>query len=152
MSVPNSRNWKAVELPNVQVTGEVEANSPSLHKRVPQSLNPRVLMLDLSKVDDGSEYKKVEYEEQNETDAYDEVEIFYLGQEVSRIVVEHSKATTRKGSTRGAKKRAKPTLKESIKKKKAKKTKKTSANKKTTPRTNKVKKKSRTKASRKKRI
>jgi hypothetical protein len=127
MSVPNSRNWKAVEQQDpagggylVQVTGEVEANTPTLHVRVPQGLDPRILMLDLSKVDDGSEYEPVEYRQPSGVNAYEDVDIFYLGQEVARIRVEQPSVASQDGS-KDARKQAKPARKKAAKKKGAKK-------------------------------
>jgi hypothetical protein len=171
MSVPNSRNWKAVEEPNlegggyrVRVTGEVEAESPSLHARVPQGLDPRILMLDLSKVDEGSDYQEVQFREPSEVHSFDQVDIFFLGQEVSRITVEQSESTTRQDrKDRGerpkrrrekavkkktAKKRSKKTSKRKMKKA-ANRTAKRSTEKKSK---RKSKKKSAKRASRKKRI
>jgi hypothetical protein len=125
MPVPNSGNWKAVEEPNlegggyrVRVTGEVEAESPSLHARTPQGLDPRILMLDLSKVDEGSDYQEVEFRQPSEVHAYDHVDIFFLGQEVSRIEVEQPDMMTGPGRR---KKQAKPARKQAAKRKSAKK-------------------------------
>jgi len=165
MSVPNSRNWKAVEQPDlgggsyhVRITGEVEAETPSLHVRVPQGLDPRILMLDLSKVDNGPDYQQVELRQPSEVHAYDQVDIFFLGQEVSRITVEQPKTMTDHDGRKGRKQRTKPARKKAaIKKTARKKTAKKKAKKTTKNKTNKTtkkkgKKKSAKKASRKKRI
>jgi ABC transporter substrate binding protein len=45
-------------------------------------------------VEDGSDYEKVEYRQASDVHAYDEVNIFYLGQEVSRITVAAGVAVT----------------------------------------------------------
>jgi hypothetical protein len=160
MSVPNSRNWKAVEEPNleggsyrVRVTGEVEAESPSLLARVPQGLDPRILMLDLSKVDDGPDYQAVEFRQASELHGYDHVDIFFLGQEVSRINVEEHAGPDRKRNKRRKPARKKAAKKKSAKKKTtkpAKKKMKKTANKRTAKK--KSKKKSAKRATRKKRI
>ena len=166
MSIPNSRNWKAIEEPNleggsyrVRVTGEVEAESPSLHARVPQGLDPRILMLDLGKVDEGSDYQEVEFRQPSEVRAYDQVDIFFLGQEVSRINVEQSEMMAAPESGK-RKKRTKPAEKKAAKKKSAKKKKKTTKKKATKKKTKKTaktakkksKKKSAKRVNRKKRI
>ena len=144
----------------VRVTGEVEAESPSLHARVPQGLDPRILMLDLSKVDEGSDYGEVEFRQPSEVRAYDRVDIFFLGQEVSRINVEQSEMMAAPDSGK-RKKRTKPAGKKTAKKKSAKKkTKKTTKKKTTKKKTKKTaktakkksKKKSAKRVNRKKRI
>jgi hypothetical protein len=160
MSVPNSRNWKAVEQRNpaggsylVHVKGEVEANIPTLLARVPQGLDPRILMLDLSKVDDGREYERVEYRHPSGFNAYENVDIFYLGQEVARITVERPETTASRDGSKRARKQAKPTQKKAAKKEGAKRKTKKSAKKKTRKTTKKKsKQKSHTKAKRKKQL
>jgi hypothetical protein len=165
MSIPNSRNWKAVEQKNptgggylVQVTGEVEASTPTLQARVPQGLEPRILMLDLSKVDDGSGYETVEYRHPSEVNAYEDVDIFYLGQEVARIRVEQSETITSQAGSKGARKQTKPARKKAGKTKATKKmeakkkTKKAAKKRRARPAKKKRKKKSLTKGRRKKRL
>jgi len=114
-------------------------------------------MLDLSKVDEGPDYQEVEFRQPSELRAYDHVDIFFLGQEVSRIKVEPSEMTaSQNGGKR--KKRAKPTRKKAAKKKSAKKKTRKTAKKKTKKTAKKKsakkksKKKSTKKVSRKKRI
>jgi hypothetical protein len=84
--------------------------------RVPQGLDPRILMLDLSKMDDGSEYEPVEYRQPSGVNAYEDVEIFYLGQEVARIRVEQPEAMASQDGSKNARKQAKLARKKVAKK------------------------------------
>jgi hypothetical protein len=124
MSVPNSRNWKAVEQQDpaggsylVQVAGQVEAKTPTLHPRIPQGLDPRILMLDLSKVDDGSDYEPVEYRHPSSVNGYEDVDIFFLGQEVARIRVEQPETMASQDGRKDARKQTKSARKIGTKKK-----------------------------------
>lgn len=92
MSVQASKNWKAVESTNfagidrkLTVTGEVEVGAanqePVLTRAVPQGINPKILILELSTTEDddvGADvltWKQAKYEEPIEEDQYSQVEI-----------------------------------------------------------------------------
>jgi hypothetical protein len=69
-----------------------------LHERKPQGPNPRILLLDLKIESTGKpgqqtpEMRKIEqYRKPTNGHAYDEVEIFYEGQQIARMKVDHPK-------------------------------------------------------------
>lgn len=115
---PNTRNWKANELPDfigrkyqVHVSGDVQVTAtnrtPKLSYRVPQGFNPRILMLNLTIVSSGGFggqivfYKSVQFTKATTGDQYDEVDILYRGKSIQRIKVGHPKTL----ATRAAKKK-----------------------------------------------
>ena len=122
---PNTRNWKANELPNligrnykIHVTGDVEVTAtnqtPKLSDRVPQGINPRILLLNLTIVTSGVGgqivfYRSVQYTKATSGDQYDEVDIFYRGKIIKRIKVDHpktlAKRTAKKKKARKKKRR-----------------------------------------------
>ena len=122
---PNTRNWKANELPNfigrnynVHVTGDVQVTAtnktPKLSFRVPQGFNPRILLLNLTIVTRGGFggqivfYKSVQYMKATSGDQYDEVDILFRGKIIKRIKVGHPKTLakrTAKKKKAGKKKR-----------------------------------------------
>ena len=115
---PNTRNWKANELPDfigrkyqVHVSGDVQVTAtnrtPKLSYRVPQGFNPRILMLNLTIVSSGGFggqivfYKSVQFTKATTGDQYDTVDILYRGKSIQRIKVGHPKTL----ATRAAKKK-----------------------------------------------
>ena len=109
---PNTRNWKANELPNligrnykIHVTGDVEVTAtnqtPKLSDRVPQGINPRILLLNLTIVTSGVGgqivfYRSVQYTKATSGDQYDEVDIFYRGKIIKHIKVGHPKTLAKR--------------------------------------------------------
>jgi hypothetical protein len=148
MTAPNTRNWSAKELPDfaghryhIEVNGEVETLatnfSPRLAEHVPQGINPRILLLDLTIVKTAEfggqivEFHKVAFEHQTSGLQYDEVDILFEGEIIQRIKVDHPKtaaaaAPKKPAAGKAAKKSAK---KKPAKKKGAKKTAKKTAKK-----------------------
>lgn len=123
---PNTRNWKANELPDfagrnykIHVSGDVEVTAtnqtPKLSYRVPQGFNPRILMLNLRIVKSGDFggqivfYKSVQYMKATSGDQYDTVDILYRGKSIQRIKVGHPK-TLAKRSVKKKKARRKKRL------------------------------------------
>lgn len=137
-AAPNTRSWKAVEMPDfagrnyhLTVTGEVEVSAtnlmPKLDERTPQGFNPRILLLDLAIVSTGGLggpimiYKPARYARPATGNQYAEVDILFEGKVIERIAVDHPKTV--------AKTPAKKPAKKSTKKKSAKKAAKKSAGK-----------------------
>jgi hypothetical protein len=122
---PNTRNWKANELPDfigrryqIHVSGDVQVTAtnrtPKLSYRNPQGINPRILMLNLTIVSSGGFggqivfYKSVQYAKTTSGNQYDEVDILYRGKVIQRIKVGHPKTLakrTAKKKKAGRKKR-----------------------------------------------
>ena len=155
MTAPKTRNWSANELPDfaghryhLKVHGEVETSAtnyaPKLTEHIPQGINPRILLLDLTVVKTAEfggqivEYHKVAFEHPTSGHQYDEVDILFEGNVIERIKVNHpktaaaaapkkpaaSKAAKKPAKKKPAKKKgAKKAAKKSTKKKSAKKTK-----------------------------
>jgi hypothetical protein len=145
MTAPNTRNWSANELSDfagrhyhIEVNGEVQTPatnfSPKLTERIPQGINPRILLLDLTIVktaEDGGqivEYHKATYEHPTSGHQYDEVDILFDGEIIERIKVGHPKtfaaAAPKKPAARKAAKtsgKKKPAKKKAAKKAPAKK-------------------------------
>ncbi len=99
---PTARNWKANEIPDfagrrylLVVTGEVQVTATNqtskLTEHVPQGLNPRILLLDLSIVSSSGfggqivSSKSVQYEKATSGNQYDEVGILFGGKIIQRI-------------------------------------------------------------------
>lgn len=106
---PNTRNWLANEIPDfagrsyrVVVTGDVQVTAtnltPKLSARVPQGINPRILLLDLDIVKTGVFggqivfYKHAMFTRRTSGDSYDEVDILFGGRIIKRIRVGHPKS------------------------------------------------------------
>jgi hypothetical protein len=145
MTAPNTRNWSANELSDlvgrhyhIEVHGEVETSatnySPKLAEHVPQGINPRILLLDLTIVKTAEfggqivEYHKVAFEHPTSGHQYDEVDILFDGEIIERIKVGHPKtvaaaAPKKPAASKAAEKSAKkkPAKKKPAKKKAAKK-------------------------------
>jgi hypothetical protein len=157
MTAPNTRNWSANELSDfvgrhyhIEVNGEVETSatnySPKLAEHVPQGINPRVLLLDLTIVKT-AEYHKVAFEHPTSGHQYDEVDILFDGEIIERIKVAHPKTVAaaapkkpaaRKAAKKSAKRKPakkKPAKKAPAKKKGAKKAAKKSTKKKSAKKT-----------------
>jgi hypothetical protein len=163
MIAPYTRNWSANELPDfagrnyhIEVKGEVETSAtnlvPKLTYRVPQGINPRILMLVLTIESEGGlggqvvMLKKAEYSWPTFGNDYDEVDILFESEVIERIKVAHPKTVAMPAAAPAAKPtppakkkakkkaKAKPAKKSKskakAKKKKAKKTKKKKAAKK----------------------
>jgi len=122
-TVPRTRNWKAIEFPNLigrrywlMVAGEVLVTStnqvPKLSAHVPQGINPRILLLDLKIVRTGGIglpvllYKQALFQRRTSGNQYDEVDILYRGRIIKRIKVAHPKSV-RKKTAKKKKKKAK---------------------------------------------
>jgi hypothetical protein len=164
MTAPNTRNWSANELSDfvgrhyhIEVNGEVETSatnySPKLAEHVPQGINPRVLLLDLTIVKTAEfggqivEYHKVAFEHPTSGHQYDEVDILFDGEIIERIKVAHPKTVAaaapkkpaaRKAAKKSAKRKPakkKPAKKAPAKKKGAKKAAKKSTKKKSAKKT-----------------
>lgn len=112
---PNTRNWKANELPNlagrnykIYVSGDVEVTAtnrtPKLSDRAPQGFNPRILLLNLKIVSSGGFggqivfYKSVQYMKATSGDQYDEVDILFRGKIIKRIKVGHPKTLAKRSA------------------------------------------------------
>jgi hypothetical protein len=144
MSAPNTRNWKAVEMPDfvgriyrLTVTGEVEVSAtnltPKLDEHIPQGFNPRILLLDLTIVSAGGLggpimiYKPARYARPTTGDQYEEVDILFEGKVIERIEVDHPKTVAKAPAKKSAKKKpakksaGKASKKTAAKKKSAKK-------------------------------
>ena len=119
--IPKTRNWRASEIPDfvgrryvLTVNGEVEVTAtnqtPKLTVRVPQGINPRILLLDLSIVSSGGIgapivfYKSVHYTKTTSGRQYDEVDILFGGRIIQRIKVTHPKSVGAAARKRRAKK------------------------------------------------
>jgi len=141
MAAPNTRNWKAVEMPDfigrnykLTVTGEVEiigtGTTAKLAKHHPQGFNPAILLLDLDIHSPGgiqgqiARFVKVSYQEQTSGHQYTQVDILFEGAISARIDVQHPKtaaapAAKKKPPKKKAAKKA-PAKKAAAKKKTAK--------------------------------
>lgn len=92
MSVHDSRNWKATESTNfgggdrkLRLTGEVQVGAsnqePVLTEAVPQGINPKILVLELSTVDESDAgtdvltWKETRFEKAISEDQYDQVDV-----------------------------------------------------------------------------
>ena len=121
MAAPKTRNWTANEIPDFTgrrslliVSGEVQVTAtnqtPKLTVHVPQGINPRILMLDLSIVSSGGIsgpivfYKSVHFTRATSGDQYDEVDILFDGAITKRIKVGHPKSVKARATKRRAKK------------------------------------------------
>src|SRR4029077_6946324 len=106
---PNTRNWKANEIPDfagrrylLVVSGDVQVTAtnltPKLTVHVPQGINPRILLLDLTIVSSGGIgapivfYKSVHYQRVTSGRQYDEVDILFNDKIIKRIKVGHPKS------------------------------------------------------------
>ncbi len=106
MAAPNTRNWSAWEnrQPPVDpaatpfiVTGEVETNNgaivPELKPAVPQGINPKILILELSLRNTGGvgttdiNYRKARWETKVRQGQYISVEISWEGESVGSATV-----------------------------------------------------------------
>jgi len=118
---PKTKNWKAYEIPDfagrryvLVVNGEVQVTStnqtPKLTVHVPQGINPRILLLDLSIVSSGGIgapivfYKSVHYTQATSGRQYDEVDILFGGKIIQRIKVSHPKSAKAAATKKRAKK------------------------------------------------
>lgn len=118
---PKTRNWKANEIPDfagrrylLVVNGEVQVTAtnqtPKLKEQVPQGINPRILLLDLSIVSSGGIsapivfYKSVHFTKPTSGHQYDEVDILFAGKIIQRIKVGHPKSLTAPAKKKRAKK------------------------------------------------
>jgi len=118
---PNTRNWKANEIPDfagrrylLVVSGDVEVTAtnltPKLTVHVPQGINPRILLLDLTIVSSGGIgapivfYKSVHYQRVTSGHQYDEVDILFKGKIIQRIKVGHPKSLKAAAKKKRAKK------------------------------------------------
>jgi hypothetical protein len=138
MIAPYTRNWSANELPDfagrryhVEVKGEVETSAtnlvPKLTEHVPQGINARILLLDLTIEQDGAfggqvvMLRKAEYTRPTSGNAYDEADILFDGAVIERIKVGHPKtlATQARKKKPGKKKPARKAAKKAPAKKKA---------------------------------
>ncbi len=132
---PNTRNWKAMELPDfvgrnyhIEVSGEVAlagtGTTAKLTKRQPQGFNPAILLLDLEINTTGGiqghivRWAKVAYQEKTDGSQYDEADILYEGKIIEQIKVEHPKTVAARRAAAGKKKPAKrkPAKKKAAKK------------------------------------
>jgi hypothetical protein len=112
MPAPNTRNWKANEIPDfvgrtysLVVTGDVEVNAtnktPKLSVHNPQGINPSILLLDLKIVSSGGfggalmHYKQVIFKKRTSGNQYSEVDILFDGRIIKRIRVGHPKSIAR---------------------------------------------------------
>lgn len=136
MTAPNMRNWQAIEFLapagrgyQIVVTGEAETVAtnllPKLRYHVPQGINPRILLLDLSIESQGGfggqvvMYRQAEYKRPTSGDAYDQVDILFQGHIIQSVKVERPKAA-KKPAKKAVKKAAKKAVKKKAKKKVAK--------------------------------
>lgn len=118
---PKTRNWNANEIPDfagrrylLVVNGDVQVTAtnltPKLKVHVPQGINPRILLLDLSIVSSGGLggqivfYKSVHFTKATSGNQYDEVDILFGGKIIQRIKVGHPKSVTAAASRKRAKK------------------------------------------------
>jgi hypothetical protein len=118
---PKTRNWKADEIPDfagrrylLVVNGEVQVTStnqtPKLKEHVPQGINPRIELLDLSIVSSGGIsapivfYKSVHFTKRTSGHQYDEVDILFDGRVIQRIKVGHPKSLKAPAKKKRAKK------------------------------------------------
>jgi hypothetical protein len=100
---PNTRNWKAwqdlqpIGKPKLVVIGQVETSNsnqtPHLNEHVPQGINPKILLLDLTISSSGMGstvmgWRDVRFEKEIVKDQYSSVEILWDGQCVARQDVE----------------------------------------------------------------
>ena len=106
MGAPATRNWKAWEdrqpvTPpkgaTLHVSGEVETNNggivPVLKPKVPQGVDPSILMLDLTLNETGSgttdiDYRPAKYEEAVSQDEHTQVHILWESGIIAKIDVE----------------------------------------------------------------
>jgi hypothetical protein len=145
MTAPKTRNWSANELPDfaghryhLKVHGEVETSatnySPKLTEHIPQGINPRILLLDLTIVKTAEvggqvvAFRSADYDRPTNGHQYDEVDILFEGNIIERIKVSHPKtaaaaAPKKPAASNAAKKggKKKPAKKKPAKKKPAKK-------------------------------
>ena len=118
---PTTRNWKANEIPDfvgrrylLVVSGDVQVTAtnltPKLKVHVPQGINPRILMLDLSIVSSGGLggqivfFKSVHYTQRTSGHQYDEVDILFDGKIIQRIKVGHPRSVAAAAKKKRAKK------------------------------------------------
>ena len=106
MPIPNNRNWYAWEDrqppnppgPTLHVTGEVETNNgsivPVLKPSVPQGINPKILILELTLEDTGKpgtddvSYRPVKFQRDVQEGQHTQVQILWEGDEIAMIDVE----------------------------------------------------------------
>jgi hypothetical protein len=118
---PKTRNWKANEIPDfvgrrylLVVSGDVQVTAtnltPKLTVHVPQGINPRILLLDLSIVSSGGLggqivfFKSVHFTRPTSGRQYDEVDILFGGRIIQRIKVGHPKSLQAAAKKKRAKK------------------------------------------------
>ncbi|HMK69501.1 MAG TPA: hypothetical protein VK442_00870 [Xanthobacteraceae bacterium] len=135
-NAPNTRNWKAVEMPDfigrnykLTVTGEVEiigtGTTAKLVAHQPQGFNPAILLLDLDIHSPGgiqgqiARFVKVSYQEPTSGHQFTQVDILFEGAIIARVAVEHPKTVAAPRAAPAAKK--KPAKKKAAKKAPAKK-------------------------------
>lgn len=94
-----SKNWKAKSIDGIagyEIIVTSEANTglltvvPELVKRIPQGINPTILLLDLLNANDGQpeNFQDVQYNEKTSAkDQYKTVEIFHGGTSIQTIPV-----------------------------------------------------------------
>jgi hypothetical protein len=103
-SAPTTKNWKAWQdlqpgpgKPKLIVTGQVELGNtnetPHLKETVPQGINPKILLLDLTITSSGIgnpvvHWKEVRFEKKIEKDQYSSVDIMFNGNSVAQAKVE----------------------------------------------------------------
>jgi hypothetical protein len=123
MATPQTRNWKANEIPDfagrnyrLVVSGDVQVTAtnldPVLSMHTPQGFNPRILLLDLKIVSRGGFggqivfYKHTMFMRATSGDQYDEVDILWQGKIIKRIKVGHPKSFAgRKKARKAARKK-----------------------------------------------
>lgn len=102
-SAPKTQNWKAWQdlqpgpgSPKLLVTGRVEVTNTNqaarLKERVPQGINPRILMLDLTITSSGpgntvTTWKDARFETGIEKNQYSNVDILWEGKNIAHIDV-----------------------------------------------------------------
>ena len=103
-SVPETTDWKAWQdlqpgpgRPKLIVTGKVQTTNtnqtPHLAEKVPQGINPKILLLDLTITSSGIgndvlSWKGVRLEKNIQKDQYSSIEIFFGGESVGTATVE----------------------------------------------------------------
>jgi hypothetical protein len=100
---------------HIIVSGQVEVSwsnlTPKLRKHVPQGINPRILLLDLTIVSSGGiglpvvMYKSVQYTQPTSGNQYSEVDILFGGKIIKRIKVSHPKTLRSAAKKKSRKKR-----------------------------------------------
>lgn len=100
---PKTQDWKAWQNlqppgpPKLIVTGRVEVTNtnqtPNLSEHVPQGINPKILLLDLTVTTSGIgnpvvTWRDVRFEKSIQEDQYSNVDVLWEGQSISQVKVE----------------------------------------------------------------